>query len=161
MTHTTSRIPAATDALVAVLTSAIGTTTNVVDGPPLNWEGVTIAQGSVSESSFLFIGSIPDSDVSAEGTQDFNAAGAVSRDEQFTVYCTAFVWAGDLVVKTVRDAAFAIVAQVEQAIRADPTLNAAVLYSRMSGVTAVAQRQGEDGTDCTVTFTVAARAYLD
>ena len=161
MTHITSRIPAATDALVGLLTSAVGSSTNVVDGPPLTWNGVELAQGSVSESSYLFVGATPDSDTSASGTQDFNAAGAVSRDELFDIDCTAFVWAGDQVMKAIRDAAFALVAQVEQAIRSDPSLGAAVLYSRMSGVTSMAQRQSEQGADVTVTFTVAARAYLE
>jgi len=158
---TTSRIPAAIDALVSKLTTAIGTTTNVVDGPPLSWDTVALAQDAVTESRFLFIGADPADDVSAQGVQDFNAAGAVSRDEQFEITCTAFVWGGDQVMKTRRDEAFAIVASVEQTIRSDPSLGAAVLYSRVSAINSLDQRQTEDGTDATVTFTVACRAYLD
>lgn len=161
MTATTSRIPAATDALTAALTAAIGDTTNVVDGPPLDWDELSLAQDSVNEKAFLFVGAVPDSDLSATGTQDFNAAGAVSRDEQFMIYCTAFVWDGDQDVKTRRDDAFALIAQCEQAIRNDPTLAGAILYSRLAGVTGSFQRQTEDGSECTVTFAVACRAYLD
>jgi hypothetical protein len=156
---TTSRIPAATDALVTTLTTAIGTVTNVVDGPPLAWDFLSTSD-SVSENRYLFIGATPDSDTSFEADQDFNAAGAVSRDEHFTVYCTAYVWAGDNTMKTRRDDAFGIVASVETAIRADPSLGNAVLYSRMSGITSASQSQSEQGSEVTVTFTVACRAYL-
>lgn len=159
--HATSRIPAAIDALVAVLGSAIGTTVNVVDGPPLDWQDIQLATDAVSEHSYLFIGADPDTATSADGTQDFNAAGAVSRDEVFTIYNTALVWAGDLNIKQRRDDAFALVAAVEEAIRADPSLGDAVLYSRMSGVTAATQSLNDRGSTCVVTFTVAARAYLD
>jgi hypothetical protein len=158
---TTSRIPATIDALLAVVGPAAGEDVNVVDGPPLSWDATELAQDAVSETSYLFVGAIPDSDVAADGTQDFNAAGAVSRDERFTINCTAFVWSGDQTIKTVRDAAFGLVAVVEQAIRDDPSLGGAVLYSRMSGVIGAAQTQDEQGCNCTVMFTVDARAYLE
>jgi hypothetical protein len=157
---TTSRIPAATDALLATLSAAIGTTTNVVDGPPNNWDNVELAADSVSESRFLFVGATPDSDTSFDGDQDFNAAGAVSRDEHFTIYLTALAWGGDQVMKTRRDDAFGIVASVETAIRADPSLTGAVLYSRTAGIESASQQQNEHGSQCLVIFTVACRAYL-
>lgn len=161
MSHVTSRIPAATDALVSILAAAIGSTVNVVDGPPLSWEDLSLAQDAVTQEAFLFIGAVPDVDTAMGGTQDFNDAGAVSRDERFTIHCTAYTLTGAQVVKTVRDSTFSLVASVEQAIRNDPSLSEAVLYSRLAGITAVAQRQTEQGADCTVTFTVACRAYLD
>lgn len=158
---TTSRIPAAIDALVSTLTTSIGTTTNVVDGPPLSWDAIELPTDSITETRYLFVGADPNDDISAEGTQDFNAAGAVSRDEHFDVRCTAYTWGGDQVMKTRRDDAFGIVASVEQTIRSDPSLGAAVLYSRVSDISPLAQRQTEDGTDATLTFTVSCRAYLD
>jgi hypothetical protein len=157
---TTSRIPAAVDALITALNTAIGVTTNVVDGPPLAWDNIQLPAGAVVEERFLFVGARPDDENPIEGDQDFNAAGAVSRDETFTIWCTAFVWGGDQVMKTRRDDAFGIVAAVEQAIRTDPSLAGAVLYSRMSGVQSAIGRQTEDGTDMTVVFAVACRAYL-
>jgi hypothetical protein len=156
----TSRIPAATDALVVALTASIGAATNVVDGPPLSWDNIQLPMGAVSEDRFLFVGARPGEDAGADSDQDFNAAGAVSMDEKFTIWCTAFVWGGDLVMKTRRDDAFGIVAAADQAIRADPSLAGAVLYSRMAGVSSVAPRQSEDGSDCTVVFAVTCRAYL-
>jgi hypothetical protein len=157
---TTSRIPAACDALIALVTASIGSSTNVVDGPPLAWDNIQLPTGAVGEDRFLFVGARPDDENPIEGDQDFNAAGAVSRDETFTVWCTAFVWGGDQVMKTRRDDAFGIVAAVEQAIRTDPSLAGAVLYSRMSGVQSAIGRQTEDGTDMTVVFAVACRSYL-
>lgn len=157
---TTSRIPAAIDALVSLLTAAIGTTTNVVDGPPLAWDAISSAAFAVAEDRWLFIGATPDGDDGAEGAQDFNAAGAVSRDETFLIHCTAYVFGGDQVVKTRRDDAFGIVAAVEQAIRVDPSLGQTVLYSRVAAVTNYRPAQTEDGSDATVIFAVACRAYL-
>jgi hypothetical protein len=157
---TTSRIPAAVDALVVACAASIGATTNVVDGPPLAWDAIALPVGAVSEDRFLFVGARPDDEVPIEGDQDFNAAGAVSRDETFTIYCTAYVFGGDQAMKTRRDDAFSIVAAVEQAIRTDPSLAGAVLYSRMSGVQSAIPRQTEDGTDMTVVFAVACRSYL-
>lgn len=160
MEASTSRIPAAIDALVTALSAAIGSTTNVVDGPPLAWDAVGAPGDAVSDSSWLFVGASPDGDEGAAGDQDFNAAGAVSRDETFVIFCTAYTFGGDLIVKTRRDDAFALVGQVEQVCRSDPSLGGAVLYSRMSGVTSYRPTQGEYGSDCTVVCTIAARAYL-
>lgn len=156
----TSRIPAAIDALVALLAAAVGATTNVLDGPPLAWDAISTAAGSVSEDRWLFVGASPDGDDAAEGSQEFNAAGAVSRDEQLLIRCAVYVSGGDQVAKTRRDDAFALVAAVEAAVRADPSLSGAVLYARVAGVDSYRPRQTEDGSDCLVTFAVAARAYL-
>lgn len=156
---TTSRIPAAIDALVVTLTAAVGATTNVVDGPPLSWDAVEAPGDAVSETSWLFVGASPDGDEGATSTQEFNAAGAVSRDEMIEIHCTAYVWGGDQVIKTRRDDAAALVAQVEQAIRADSSLGAAVLYSKKSG-DSYRPSQNENGSDCTWMFTVTCRAYL-
>lgn len=158
---TTSRIPAAIDALLAAARTALPAV-SVVDGPPLSWDGIQLADpaDAVSERAYLFVGADLDSDVSAAGEQDFNAAGAVSRDETFAVSFVAYAWNGDPKVKDRRDEAFAIVSGIESALRGDPALAGAVLYSRVATVGRVAQRQTEGGSDCSVEFTVACRAYL-
>lgn len=157
---TTSRLPATIDALVAAVTPVIGATVNVVDGPPLSWQTLALAQGAVTQSGYLFIGAQPNDD-GGDAAQDFNAAGAVSRDEQITVWCGAYANSGDQVMKTARDAAFGIVAAVEQAIRTDPTLGNAVLYSRVDNSGKYHPRQTKSGCDVFVVFSVAARAYLN
>lgn len=161
--HVPSRIPAAIDALMAAVAgpSAFTQATNVIDGPPASWDNVALVEPAVSETHYLFVGSRPDEDFAVEGPHDFNAAGAVSMDERFTITCTAVVLSGDLKIKPLRDDAFGIVAVVDQACRADPSLGQAVLYSRMSGVTGYAPEQYEGGAAVTVVFTVDCRAYLE
>jgi hypothetical protein len=156
----TSRIPAALDALRAAAVAALPTVT-VVDGPPLDWDTVQVAVNAVSDRQFLFVGALVGVDVAVVGEQEFNAAGAVSRDERFTINCTAWCNAGESDVKARRDEAFAVVAAVEQFIRTDPSLGGAVLYARVAEVGRVGLRQTEQGADATVEFTVACRAYLD
>jgi hypothetical protein len=158
---TTSRIPAALDALKAACDAAVGATVTVVLGPPLSWDHVQVAGSAVSESQFLFVGASPGSDASATGQQDFNAAGAVSRDERFDINLTAYCWSGDADVKARRDEAFTLLAAVENALRSDPSLAGAVLYARVATVSDVAMRQVATGSDCLVEFQVSCRAYLD
>jgi hypothetical protein len=160
MTGNATQIPAAIDALVTKLTIAIGTTTNVVDGPPLSWGPLALPASEVSENRYLFIGARPDDDDSADGENEFNAAGAVSLDERFTIYCTAFVWSGALNLKANRDDCAGIVTTVRSKIAEDPTLAGAVLYARVAAITGLAQRQDEQGSDVTIVFPVACRAYL-
>lgn len=164
MSHVPSRIPAAIDALIAAVAgpSAFTEPTNVVDGPPASWDAVSLAdEDAVSETRYLFIGAAPDDDDGADGPHDFNAAGAVSMDERFTLHNTAVVFSGDTAIKTLRDAAFGIIAALDLAIRNDPSLGQAVLYSRMSGVSAYRPEQYEGGAAVTVVFTVDCRAYLE
>jgi hypothetical protein len=160
MTGNATQIPAAIDALVAKLTTAIGTGTNIVDGPPLSWGPLELPDAEVSENRYLFIGARPDDDNSGDGENEFNAAGAVSLDERFVIWCTAFVWSGNGGLKANRDDCAGIVTSVRQAIAADPALNGAVLYSRVAAVTGLAQRQDDQGSDALIVFPVACRAYL-
>lgn len=156
---TTSRIPTTIDALVTFAQTSLPAIT-VQDGPPLDWGNIKLPSGSANESQMLFIGADPDDDIGAVGQQDFNAAGAVSRDERFLITCTAWAWAGSVDIKGRRDEAFAIVAAVEQLIRSNVSLGGAVLYSRMAGVSRYSPRQQSTGAAVVVVFAVEARAYL-
>lgn len=157
----TSRIPAALDGLRTAAVAALGATVSVVDGPPLDWAPLKMPGDAVSERQALFVGAAPGGDSSAEGEQDFNAAGAVSRDEQAVIHCTAWSGAGDQDIKARRDETFAIVAAVESAIAADETLGVpSVLWFGPVRVTRAALRQGERGPDCVVEFDVPVRSYL-
>lgn len=164
---TTSRIPAFTDALYGAVNAAIGTTVNVIDGPPLDWATMQLAatKPSVNELNFVFIGARPDSTTSGDGTQDFNYAGNVSREEKPRIYCTSFanddLSHEDVDMKAVRDTAFAQIATVEQALRADPSLGGVVLWAKVANIISWSQRQDEDGAACLVIFAVEATAYLD
>ena len=157
---TTSRIGVATDALVTLSRAALAGV-DVVDGPPLSWSAITLATPQIGDGfRFLFIGAAPGSDTFVEGVQDFNAAGAVSRDERFDVICTALGWSGDSVAKTARDRSLGLMAAVETLIKADPSLGGAVLYSRVSTVDRGDVQQNDKGVSVPIVFRVACRAYL-
>lgn len=161
---TTSRIPAGIDALLGVLAVRPALAqVDIIDGPPLAWGAIKLATSSTGDGQrYLFIGAGLDGTMASEGVQEFNAAGAVSRDERFEVLCVALAWSGDgAAVKATRDLAFALVGEVEQAIRADPSLGNAVLYCLLSSVDRHDQIQQPDrGLSVTVSFRVAFRAYL-
>jgi len=157
---TTSRIGVAQDALVALAAAQLPGV-DVVDGPPLNWDQITLAVPQIGDGSrYLFVGAQPQSVTWVQGQQDFNAAGAVSRDENFEVFCTALGYSGDGVAKTARDLALAVLAGMEQAIRADPSLGGAVLYSRVSTVDRGDVTLASSGVNVPIVFRVACRAYL-
>jgi hypothetical protein len=155
---TTSQLPEFIDALYTTAFGVLSATTTVVDGPPLSWDPLVTIQGA-SLGQFLFIGAHPDDDSSAIGQQDRNTMGS-SRDERIDVYCTVYAVSGDQVAKANRDAAFALVGMLEQAIRVDQTLGGQVATSRISNVDRVDQTQNDTGSDCTVIFTVTGKAFL-
>lgn len=154
-----SSIPGAIDALVSTLSAVTGDTVNVVDGPPLAWEPLTVAD-SVNDKLNLFIGTQIDSATSIEGTHEYNAAGAVSQDERYDIYCTIFVWDGDTNIKQRRDDAFTIFGDVRTAISNDPTLGDAIMYCHIEQLLSVEQEQTNGGSHCAMVFTIACRAYL-
>ena len=156
-----STIPAAIDGLLAAAAAAIGATVSVVDGPPLQWNPLKLPDpGGPSASKVLLVGATPNGDSSADGVEDFNAAGNVSRDERFSIHCTAWSGAAGGTAKNRRDDAFAVVAAVERALRTDGTLGGAVLYAGPVSVIRHQSRQTEGGPDCVVEFDVPVRSYL-
>jgi hypothetical protein len=157
---TTSRAGVAQDALVALATAQLPGV-DVVDGPPLTWDQIKLATDQLGDGTrYLFIGAQPQSATWLQGQQDFNAAGAVSRDEHFEIICTALGYSGDGVAKTARDAALAVMAGLEQVIRADPSLGGVVLYSRVSTVDRGDITLNTSGVNVPIIFRVACRAYL-
>jgi hypothetical protein len=157
---TTTQLGAVLDGLYKAAAAALNATVTVVDGPPLSWDPMFVPDppGTVSEDAFLFVGASPDDDTSTVGTQERNTAGT-GRVEDIDAVCTVYTRNGDD-AKAARDAALVIVAVLEQAIRADQTLGGAVATSRLAQVDRLDQRQTDDGCDCAVLLTVAARAFL-
>jgi hypothetical protein len=153
----TSRIPAAIDALVSILRAAPALAgVQVVDGPP------TIDQ---ADADHVYVGWQTGADTAAELTQDFNAAGARTRDENFDILCEVDAWTGDSDVKTRRDRAFALLGVVEDALRATganptaPALNGAVLWAHLTQGSLV-QQNTPSGVRVGVTFRIACRARI-
>ena len=159
----TSRIVPALEALVDRLAARPAlSTVDVVDGPPLDWEGIKLPTPQKGDGKrYLFVGASPgDDETAAEGAQDFNAAGAVSRDENFAIILSALGIDGGGSMRVARGYARALMTEVEQCIRADVTIGDTVLYSRVSTVDRLDQSQNSGGASATFVFRVACRAYL-
>ena len=63
------------------------------------------------------------------GSQAWAQLGGKSRDETYTVHCVASAWNGDGNALTAMDAVFALMAGIEAAIVADPSLGGVLVYS--------------------------------
>lgn len=160
MDATTSRIPALIDGLYATATAAVGAATTVVDGGPLQWDPVVVAEEGVSERSFLFIGARPDDLTSAEATDD-RIGAASSREEKPTVYCTAYVRGDTPDYKPARDAVFTLIAVLESALRTDQTVAGAVAQAHVGAVEHLDQwRPARDDCAVLAVFPVTATAFL-
>lgn len=153
---TTSRVPAAVDALLTILRALPALAeVRIVDGP----EAVNL-----TDRHCIHIGWQPNADSAVTLQQEWNAAGARTRDEAFGIACYAESRSGDKDMSARRQKVFDMVAAVEQALRATslapeaPTLNGTVLWSEL--VTGdLFQRQSE-GAIVGLAFTVACRARI-
>lgn len=154
----TSRVPAAVDALLATLRAAPALSeVLVIDGPPIN---------NLSGGKRLYIGWQRDAgDIAVSGSQEFNSAGARTRDENFAIACYAEVWSGDTDMQLQRNGAYGLLAVVEDALRATnaapeaPTLSGSVLWSQLTTGDLV-QQQTDAGACAGLNFTVACRARI-
>lgn len=137
---------------------------DVIDGPPFEWEPLRVVEQRGDGRRYLFVGAVPDSDDgdAAKGKQEFGGTGgaARSRDERFTVSCTAVVLDGGEDVPAVRAELFDMLAVVERVLLFDPTLDDAVLYSEFAGVDSLNQFFTDRGLTERATFDIACRAYL-
>lgn len=153
---TTSRVPAAVDALLAVLGAAPGLAdVRVIDGP---------ATVNFTERQRVYVGWQRGDAFAVELTQDFNAAGARTRDEAFAIHCYAEARGGDKDMGLLRRRVFDIVAQVEQALRATdanpeaPTLMGTVLWAHITA--GDLSQFTKDGTVAGLAFTVTCQARI-
>jgi hypothetical protein len=154
----TSTVPAAVDALYAILLASPALSgVTVLDGP--------LGKNDMSNPDLLVIGWQPDSEDAVHLEQDFNAAGARTRDEDFSILCWAESWTGDRNMSARRSRVFDLFAIVEQAIRASdaspeaPTLNGTVLWAHLTSGT-LRQSSSEQGTRAGLAFTVTCRSRI-
>jgi hypothetical protein len=152
----TSRVPAAVGALLAILRAAPALAdVRIVDGP----ESVNL-----TERHRIYVGWQPNAESAVDLVQDFSAAGARTRDEDFTIACYAESRTGDKDMAARRDRVFEIVAAVETALRATdaapeaPTLNGTVLWSHLTAGD-LTQEQNQ-GAIAGLNFTVTCRARI-
>lgn len=152
----TSRVPAAIDQLLVILRARPALDgVAIVDGP---------ASVNATELRRIHIGWAPGADSAVALQQQFNAAGARTRDEAFDISGYAEARAGDKDMKARRDEVFAMVGEIEQALRASneapeaPTLNGTVLWAHLT--TGDLQQLQAEGSLAGLTFTVTCQARI-
>lgn len=152
----TSRVPAAVDALVAILRAAPALSeVRIVDGPEST---------NLTDLRRIHVGWHPGAESAVSLQQEFNSAGARTRDEAFEISCYAEARSGDTDMKARRDEVFALVGEVETALRATnaaptlPTLNGTVLWAHLTAGDLV-QVQSE-GSLAGLSFTVTCQARI-
>lgn len=153
----TSALPGAINALLEILRSANDLDDlQILDGPPVD---------DIATADFLAVGWSGGEDQGAEAVQDFNAAGARTRDEDFTIVSVIDVWSGDDGFGAVRARAFTILGLVEQAIRATgpnpdaPNLNGTVLWAHLTRAS-LRQYFTDQGARVALGFTVSCHARI-
>jgi hypothetical protein len=161
----TSALPNAIDELVAILgassllealTTSDGRKVKVIDGPPTD---------DIALDDFLAIGWSGGEDQGAESVQDFNSAGARTRDEDLTIVGVIDVWSGDDTFAAVRVRAFQILGVLETELRATndspeaPTLNHTVLWAHLTR-TQLRQYFTDQGARVALGFTVSCHARI-
>lgn len=150
----TSRVPALISHLVAQLGSALDV--HVSDGPRLGddalnaWLEIGVDDPELSGGSGL---------TAASSRMKWAGLGAKSRDEEITIMCAAWAWTGEDSLAVPRLRAYALFAEVEALLYADPSLGGIALFG---GVTDPILRQGltPEGATASVLFQVEAKARL-
>lgn len=152
----TSRVPAAVDALLAILRAAPALAdVRIEDGPSMV---------NLTERRRIYVGWQPSEEPAVTLQQDFNAAGARTRDEAFTIACYAESRSGDKDIALHRTRVFELVGAVETALRATaaapeaPTLNGTVLWAHLTAGDLTYKTA--DGTLAGLAFSVSCRARI-
>lgn len=152
----TSRVPAAVDALLTILRARPALAeVAIVDGP---------TAVNLTNRRRIHIGWAPGGEQSVELQQEFNGAGARTRDEVFSISCYAESRGGDKDMSFRRSDAFDLVGEVETALRATasnptaPDLGGVVLWAELT--TGNVQQNISEGALVGVQFTVSCRARI-
>lgn len=153
----TSALPGALTQILTILRADAGLTgVEVIDGPPVSDQ---------SGTEYVSIGWQPDSEESAQFAQDFNAAGARTRDEDLLILGYLYTWSGDTDIAAVRTRLFELLAVIEDALRATnaaptkPTLNGSVLWAHIIRGQ-LQQANTSQGARTGLAFTIAAHARI-
>lgn len=114
---TPSRVPNLVDNFLAALTAAAGLNgVQIVDGP-------LVSDSSATELVVVGFDADPEGEYEAASTtQTWAGIGAKRKNEEIQVTCAVLVRKGSTAVKPMRDRLFAIFAEVEAVVRADPSM---------------------------------------
>lgn len=145
-----SRVPAAIDAVLALLDGSLSEGTVVIDGP-------TIVTTGATKQVYVGYDGDPDGDyVAASSDQDWaSALGTGRREETLTVACAVLVQNGAGNVKQARDDAYAVLGEVSDILRANVNLGfpaPSVAHLRNPGLH---QYQTNSGVEARITFEIA------
>lgn len=152
---TASAVPATIDALVTLFTASLAGVAAVYDGPGLT-DSADAARLHVGLSDV----DADDFDVAASAEQGWPWIGHTQRDETFAVHCVAWATNGDADLKAARDAAYRVVQAVTDALQADPSFGAVVLFSAGVTTATLLQLQYQDGAEVRLPFDIECRARL-
>ena len=153
---TASLIPDTIDKLVALATTALGTTGAVVDGP---------GAADVSHRELLLHVGTSDVDddgygATAESDQEWAYLGHLERRAEFTVFCSVVAWNGSGNQKESRDKATTALQAFTDTMTADPTLDGVV--HAVTGIRGInySQIQDKEGAATKITFGITIQAWL-
>jgi len=148
---TTSRLAA----VIAALFTAFDATDAIAA-----YRGVPIL--SDAPADFVIVGGRDDANYMAGATvQDWNGLGARTRVEEGRVVCAIIAQSGDDDLAGQQDRAHAVLAQVEDVLRADPTLGGIVSSGWLQVLdTLLEQRSTGAGTYARLTVTIGYQAHI-
>lgn len=152
---TSAAYPTVYAALVSTVTAALDPV-RVVDG----------FDTSNDPGDVVMIGVADPADVTAIAAGSISQVQATmgtprTRDETGTINGVAMAWNGDGLPAEARAAAFALVAEVEAVLRADPALGVTAFQNLVSEFsTGSVLEDKEDGATCAISFTVAYKARI-
>ena len=158
-----SKVPALIDYLFTTFTNAA--TLGAAPAP----NTVTVFDGPQTTAApyplVLWVGlDDPDTDQvapsAAASEQEWAGLGKLGRNEISTIHCVAEAWTGADDIRSMRVAAFAIVAAVEDIVRSDPFSGLALFPD--PGVTGLELRQNntQAGSQARVSFQIAFKSRL-
>lgn len=151
----TSVVPDLIDALVSTSRTAL---------PDVNvYDGVSV---TLDPGDYLMVG-VEDPDLegavfSADTRQEWATVGTgAPRNEEGDVTCVALSWNGDGDQKVARDAAYAIAAGLEDALRANPSLGvSSLLWTGFGSSSQLSQAQGKGGASALLVFRIHFKARI-
>lgn len=154
----TSRVPAAVAALLDILRAApsLANSVHIEDGP---------TAVNLTDNDRIYVGWQPSGENAVSLLQDFNAAGARTRDEDFIISGYIESRGGDKDMSVRRNRAFEILAAIEGALRATdaapeaPTLNGTVLWAHVTAGD-LFQQQSSNGALAGLNYAVSCRARI-
>ena len=154
----TSAVPAIIDWLLTGATAALPNAT-VVDGPGAGDFATPQDVLMIGVENPFGLGNNA-AELAANTQQSWAHAAGTARDERGSITCVATSWNPEGNQKAARDATFALVAEVERLLRADPRMGGLVVQAGFGETANYSQMQGDTGAAALLSFSVTFHARL-